>query len=167
MGCDVHFFVEKKSTQFLREKKLNSILEIDDQVHIDIWESADVIEDNPEYHEVEDPRKKTIAYPSRFYSGRNYFLFGILAGVREDRVDPITEPRGIPTDICDILKEEYSRWGSDAHTASYYTLSELINFDWDKVASKSHLSAFMETIEKMKKISENTDDVRCVFWFDN
>lgn len=35
-----------------------------------------------------------------FYSERNYTVFGVLAGVPEDDVDPISWPRGLPIDLA-------------------------------------------------------------------
>lgn len=48
-----------------------------------------------------------------FYSGRNYTVFGVLAGVREFNVKPIDWPRGLPPD----LSEEFVDFLRRLHTA--------------------------------------------------
>jgi hypothetical protein len=39
------------------------------------------------------------------YSGRNYNLFGVLAGVRNDSIPRISDPRGLPSDMSFQLTE--------------------------------------------------------------
>jgi len=149
MGCDIHFFVEKKSTQFKRNETLNVILDEQDVINNENeWELVSKDDDD-------------------FYGHRNYGLFGALADVRRTpKNGPISEPRGFPDDTSVSLKEIYKEWGWDAHTPSYFSLTELINVDWTKY-DDVHINEFMNAIEKMKKIDQNTDNVRCVFWFDN
>ena len=59
-----------------------------------------------------------------FPINRDYFLFGLLAGVRYSNCDYI-EPRGLPLDINWFTKEQYEEMGTDAHTPSWLTLAEL------------------------------------------
>jgi hypothetical protein len=66
------------------------------------------------------------------YEGRNYDLFAILAGVRRDEPKPIAEPRGLPEDVSADVKRASEEWDSDGHTHSWYSLAELLAFDWDK-----------------------------------
>ena len=56
----------------------------------------------------------------------------MLAGVR-GCYDPIDEPRGIPQDATDEYKKLAA---TEVHTHSWYTLKELLNFNWQKPASK-------------------------------
>lgn len=63
-----------------------------------------------------------------WYHGRNYLLFGLLAGVRNEHATPLSKPRGIPSDLSDGLKEEWLNWDGDGHTPSYFLLSELLKF---------------------------------------
>jgi hypothetical protein len=72
---------------------------------------------------------------------RNYRLFAMLADVRNgrgfagvdtgDRVDPISEPKGIPFDASIEWLAEVEEWGGDLHSHSYLTLEELEAYDWD------------------------------------
>jgi len=102
----------------------------------------------------------------RCYSGRNYGLFGILAGVRGEAT-PIAEPRGVPTDASEGYKKVLADWGVNAHTPSWYTLFELL-----KPKTYAKLSVSPEFQKAMlnlrKKLKEyNTKDIRIVFFFDN
>ena len=49
---------------------------------------------------------------------RDYLLFGVLAGVREEDV-PHPDPRGWPYDL-----DGRRRWNNDYHTPSWLTLAE-------------------------------------------
>lgn len=59
--------------------------------------------------------------------GRNYMLFGILAGVRNRDVLPISEPRGLPEDCSKEIRERHEEWSVDAHSTSYFLISELLD----------------------------------------
>lgn len=63
------------------------------------------------------------------YSERNYYLFTFLAGVRGNE-EPLVEPRGLPDDCSKLIRRVYERWKGDAHTPTYYYLSELMECDW-------------------------------------
>lgn len=63
------------------------------------------------------------------YDGRNYDLFSILAGVRGAE-SPLSEPRGVPEDASSEVSKAYTDWDLDAHSASWFTLKELLEFDW-------------------------------------
>jgi hypothetical protein len=77
MGCDIHLFTEIK-------KSINSQ---------DKWVNADNWRYNPYYQEGNDEGERMLNIDS-LYSGRNYELFGILAGVRDHNNDSIDDPRG-------------------------------------------------------------------------
>ena len=63
--------------------------------------------------------------------GRSYAVFGFLAGVRNySEITPISEPRGIPADASPSIKSHHERWSDDAHSASWLSTDELINFDY-------------------------------------
>lgn len=63
--------------------------------------------------------------------------------------------RGIPEDCADEIEEEHRRWGSDAHTASWITLGELLRAEQEGyfdlttkrrgVVSKAQAQHFRET----------------------
>jgi len=96
MGCDIHCFKEKKKNG--------------------VWVTADVWEDK--YAD-----GKSVPYETRF-TGRNYQLFGVLAGVRKE-TSVTVEARGMPADACSEVKHAAESWGCDGHTHSWLTLAEL------------------------------------------
>jgi len=88
MGCDIHFFVERR---------VNGV-----------WESADTW-GVPEW--AEEGTLEKVAEP--FYDGRNYNLFAMLAGVRnyDDAFVPVHTPKGLPIDVTDWVRGASERWG--------------------------------------------------------
>jgi hypothetical protein len=104
MGCDIHLYTEK----------IKSVNGVDKWVNCDHWKL------NPYFGDDEyEPELELIS----LYSGRNYTLFGVLAGVRGR--DEICPPRGLPDDVSDIVKKNSDRWDGDGHSHSYFTLDEL------------------------------------------
>jgi len=165
MGCDIHWYVERYTTDpenetvpnskaNKRDNRVNELLGESPEprwISVDTWVAEDYGDDNMHWSN----------YPS-FYSGRNYALFTKLAGVRSWTNDgAICEPRGIPDDASDAYIYVTEQWEGDGHSHSYFTLTELLEHDW------SLFSEFRETLERMKDLDENTDNVRAVFFFDN
>jgi len=104
MGCDIHLYTEK----------IKSVNGVDKWVNCDHWKLNSYFGDD-EY----EPELELIS----LYSGRNYNLFGVLAGVRGGY--EICPPRGLPSDVSDIVKKNSDRWDGDGHSHSYFTLAEL------------------------------------------
>jgi hypothetical protein len=125
MGCDIHMYLEKK---------VNGK-----------WVSADPIT------KVGDGLLD-VDHRHRVYTGRNYLLFSVLAGVRE----PIPglwqkyKVKGFPEDADPMIKKIYKRWGGDAHTASHLTLKELKEVDWNKTG----VMLSFDVTERQKEIYE-------------
>lgn len=119
MGCDIHFYVENRVSG--------------------VWQSADKWTPN-KYAGDEGEPPLSLDYKDRFYSGRNYNLFGILANVRNGRgfagintgdgFVPISEPRGLPEDVSEQVGAESDRWDVDGHSHSWLTVAELLAYDW-------------------------------------
>ncbi len=56
---------------------------------------------------------------------RNYDLFALLAGVRNyNKVQPIYEPRGFPTDADMMTVLHRRHYGDDGHTESWVSVEE-------------------------------------------
>ena len=167
MGCDIHMYMERwtssndyegpRDLSEDRDQKLNEVLE--DVPTKFRWISADKWElEDGNWH---------VPYNLEFYGGRNYYIFSILADVRNGSgVEPINYPKGIPDDASTGYLYKCDQWDSDAHSHSYFTLEELLNVDWSQYDSE-YIDEFMETLEKMKKIDEDPLNVRCCFFFDN
>ena len=105
MECDIHLFVEVNNNG--------------------VWESVDEWVTEDDYTSVE--------YEKRFYRGRNYDLFALLADVRNYHdIEPISPLKGLPNDISENVKQICDYWNSDAHSHSFFTLKDLLAFDWNK-----------------------------------
>lgn len=131
------------------------------------------------------------------FGHRNYGWFGFLANVRNYSHTPcIQEPRGLPMELAQEVKEDSDGWGGDGHSHSWLTLRELLDYDYDQVfwdrrvtkqtapncwngaalanegeGRKLPLRDFLGegffAYLKHMKILGDPDDVRVVFWFDN
>lgn len=84
MGCDIHCNLE-----YRRNSQSN-------------WYDIDLYKRNKYFgqdgDEIEEFEKV------KLYNERSYFLFGLLAGVRNHMVEPIKQPRGIPEDVSESVK---------------------------------------------------------------
>lgn len=185
MGCDIHLFIEKR---------------VDGK-----WEP--VKGGNPYFGIWADEPKES--YNGWFYNSRNYSLFAVLAGVRNNYdIKPIAEPKGLPTDISDIVKTDSDRWDCDGHSHSWLTLKELLDYDINKTITvkgmispvqyaslnqgitptswcgwtnqEDYINAewqealnnfveffWKENVPQLQALTDNPEDIRIVFWFDN
>ena len=107
------------------------------------------------------------------FDWRNYTMFAFLADVRNrGALKPICEPKGVPTDLSEEVKDKYESWYEDAHSASYLTLKELTDFDYNKKSNENYTYKemlgewFFKHLEELKLLGE-PESVRIVFWFDN
>lgn len=92
----------------------------------DEWITADVWEDGD------------VPYSKAFWDRRDYDLFAILANVRNSSgFVPVSEPRGVPDDACAEYRAVVGQWNGDGHSHSYFTLAELMAYDWTQVAEKT------------------------------
>jgi hypothetical protein len=72
-----------------------------------------------------------VPYSQRVYHNRNYRLFAMLAGERnEEDITPFAEPRGLPEDTDERIKTRIQGYGWGEERASHFTLAELLSFDW-------------------------------------
>lgn len=105
MGTDIHMFVEKQNTKTKEWELITQKGELD-------W----------------------------LYWGRNYDLFAILADVRNDKnlpgvvtgdgFTPIASPKGMPSDASEMYRQLREDWEGVGHSDSFFTVSELIAFEW-------------------------------------
>lgn len=110
MGCDIHMHVEYKSI-------------INGQNR---WVCGDYFRVNPYFEEFPDEDPFVLV---GLCDSRNYDRFATLANVRNYGNTPyIDDPRGLPADITKKVEEDAESWGDDAHSHSYFTLRELIDF---------------------------------------
>lgn len=109
------------------------------------------------------------------FTSRNYRLFGILAGVRYDHPDKISDPRGIPNDCCQSVIDDIEIWEGDSHSHSYYTLKELMNANVKECPSFDLLiraiqQRYFDVVHYRHPVGltdSALDKIRLVFWFDS
>ena len=137
MGCDIEFLVERREESGL-------------------WVHVPFDSFRREHLIGEDAAANLRR--NQWYDGRNYFLFGVLAGVRELSVPTIATPRGFPPDASEWVRyyphggkdwtpAEWSEFVADpsemvledlctseisvdSHSRSWLGLEEVIGFDW-------------------------------------
>lgn len=161
MGCDIHSFAEKRNKQTNKWEKVEDVFSLDK-------------------YDKERLKKDKGKNP---FNWRSYSMFAFLAGVRNyNHYEPLSEPKGLPDDISDEVKEEYGE-GWDYHSASFLTAKELLDFDYDKtfwngaslaeegegkvLTYRENLGEWFFThLNELKELGE-PEDVRIVFWFDN
>lgn len=121
---------------------------------------------------------------------RWYRLFGLMAGVRNTEVAPISKPKGFPEDASIVTKLIYEDEKLDAHTVSWLNHDEIIKLEdtlekWSEESEAgkwpqydlefgvlhTYLSGNSFTAhwryDDCRYLPEGIDDVRFVFWFDN
>lgn len=129
MGCDIHTHVEYQN----REGEWIC----GDLFKLNIYFSGNCPYESDPYSCVE------------ICGSRNYSLFSVLANVRNyDDIPYISDPKGIPDDVCAIVEKDYKSWGEDAHSASFFTLKELL--DWNKIIEPVKYAGFVSPDDAKK-----------------
>ena len=131
MGCDIHMYVEYKTSINGEMKWLNG----------DYWKLN-------KYHADEGEKKFELV---ELCGDRDYTLFGMLADVRRHDNEPISQPKGLPRDISETVSGENYEWGSDGHSHSYIDLAELKKY-MSKVPTIKYSG--MISPEQSKKLDE-------------
>jgi hypothetical protein len=130
------------------------------------------ISDDPNFPYWKDESKFPYPYTDQPYNGRNYSLFGALAGVRDDSMELIADmDRGLPDDVSDELCDMFDEWGMDAHSANYLYLDEILESSYYKMLDSDldELGVtyfFRDVVDALLDLGDSKD-VRLVFWFDN
>lgn len=134
MGCDIHCFAEKFEGGAWHQ--LTGF-------------TNDFYKEGHEYFG--DERFK---YSPEPITGRNYWLFALLANVRNgwgvagsdrgDAIEPIAMPKGFPKDACDAVALKREEWGCDGHSDSYLTIAEIEAYEWDKHINQRGVVSFEE-----------------------
>ena len=170
MGCDIHSYAERRKDKTKKWEIVKDHFTLDDF-------------DKDWY------KKEKGDCP---FDWRNYGMFGFFADVRNySRCETLSELKGIPDNATIEVKKEYEDWDSDAHSASFLTLKELLDFDYDKefwnrrimrngngaalaeegegemVTYRDFLgNSYFQHLKELKQLG-SLDNVRIVFWFDN
>lgn len=175
MGCDIHSYAEKRNKNTGKWEKVTGQFSLDSY-----------------YKKLYKKEKGDSPF-----NWRSYSMFAFLAGVRNyDYCEPISEPKDFPNDASPEVTESYEKWFGDAHSTSWLTAKELLNFNYDKKfwnrrvtkqLSENHWTGagiaeegegvtltyrenlgedFFVHLKELEEIG-NPEDVRIVFWFDN
>jgi hypothetical protein len=141
MGCDIHCYAEIKNSRGKYEKVANKFINA-------YYDPDSKFEWNKE------------KYTDEPICLRNYELFAILADVRNgygfagcdtgDGFNIISEPKGIPSDVSNEIREKSDSLDCDGHSHSYLTVDEILNFDWNQTST---LRGFVN-LEQYKKYKE-------------
>jgi hypothetical protein len=68
------------------------------------------------------------------FDWQSYSMFGFLAGVRNYSLcEPISQPKGLPDDVSEDIRRKAEHWIADAYSHSWFTLQELLAFNYEKV----------------------------------
>lgn len=156
MGTDIHVYIEQKINKN-DNPLMTEWISIDEWIHAPYFEGMRVRE--------------------HFWTDRNYLLFAILADERNEyNIHPISLPKGLPDDISPEVKNQSDKENDDAHTRSWLTLKELLEYDWQQKIEDDNNEIFplealdipfvYEFIPRLSKIDE-PENVRMIFWFDN
>lgn len=151
MGCDIYLYVE----HYNKESKL--------------WENLFLYKKSSEGEFL----------PVDIYDGRDYELFGLLAGVRS-MIAPFVFPRGVPDDMSCEVSKAYGD-GQYYHTPTWYDWCELQAYERifdneyddedDTISLCERLNGFMNDIEKVLNAYDiyypKPGDIRIVMWFDS
>jgi len=91
-----------------------------------------------------DDRWQEVRTEREPFGGRNYNLFGFLAGVRDySTVRPIVAPRGTPSDASANVREQLE----DCHCCSWLSVAELSTFDYDqRVPGEGEMTTFRDIL---------------------
>lgn len=136
MGCDIHTRAEVLTPRRKYDSAQQKAVDLDP-----IWKMVkDQVFDDPYFSPNQQISRYNMPHTNEPYNGRNYQLFAKLADVRNGSgfagvethrpIEPIAEPRGVPEDASKGWRKYVDGWGSDLHSASYFTLTELLAVDW-------------------------------------
>jgi len=97
--------------------------------------------------------------------GRDYELFGLLAGVRGAEFDPIADPRGAPTDESADSELYFAggNCGGNWHDRSFLYADEILQRTNRR--ERSALKRILEVLRKYK--GQSPARLRIVFGFDS
>lgn len=131
------------------------------------------VSDDPNFNWWNDTSKLPDPRTDQPYVGRNYRLFGALAGVRDYNMEIISDfAKGLPVDVSTEVCGISDSWDIDGHSHSYLTVKELIDSKYYKMSKKELDDIgmgdffFKQVVNTLLSMG-NPEDVRIVFWFDN
>ena len=162
------------SEAFKIVKKYYQGYEASDKLEEKIYKDIEKrVSDDPNFNCWNDTSKLPDPRTDKPYVGRNYRLFGALAGVRDYNMEIISDfAKGLPVDVSTEVCGISDSWDVDGHTHSYLTVKELIDSKYYKMSQKELDDIgmgdyFFKYVVNTLLSMGNPEDVRIVFWFDN
>lgn len=105
------------------------------------------------YDELEERRPSYI----NVLGTRNYWLFGLLADVRNGMgFTPLFPHRGVPDD-ADTKTKKMIEDDGDLHSLTYFTLQELIDIPWDQPCVEMDIAVFADEYSHWKETGDLPD----------
>jgi hypothetical protein len=108
---------------------------------------------------------------------RWYKLFGKIAGVRDEDVEPIAPLRGVPPDINIVTMLDAIIWGTNAHHHTWLTRDELtavIRWHEEQLGKDGYMAQHCEWgylygnyYGHSESHPSEIEDIRLICWFDN
>lgn len=143
MGCDAHPFVEIKGVRSDKWRYKESKRGWWRKRELHGWS----------YEELEKHRPSYI----NFFGTRNYWLFGLIADVRNGMgFTPLFPSRGIPDD-ADTKTKKMIEDDSDLHSVTYFTLQELMDIPWDAPCVEMPIPVFSDEYVEWKETGKLPD----------
>lgn len=115
-------------------------------------------------------KEQTVNLENSIYRSifRNEELFCILGLNHLENISPISKAKGLPHDVCSEIKLQYN---NDAYNASWLTLKEITDFNWesntfimDRTVNKDIAERFYATGEVPESYANNAKDVVKLKW---
>lgn len=160
MGCDIWLFAEKRTDNGWELMP----------APLDGYSHAAEIEAREDGHPYDCPhpyRDDVNEWPPTslmrpWFEDRYYYLFGLLAGVRSHDLEPIDDPRGIPSNASPEYRAEAE--SANGHSASYFTVREVRDHMATETIDLSFLHRFCTFLDELETYGA-PDDIRIVFFF--
>ena len=148
MGCDIHIYPErhdgskwvpaepfKLAKSWWYEQILDAMeFEYDSVEYRDAEAKFEALSEDDAIKEYGD---NPLAYWDNPFDNehgrRNYNFFTVLANVRSsysEVLTPISKCKGLPNDLSVRIADRAESEAEDAHSHSWYTLKELLDYDW-------------------------------------
>lgn len=136
MGCDIHLFLEwriktRDDAAYRKALRDGDISGVSKWVEIDAGTEGEIQNYGQRYWV--DPVSSKVT-PAMVEDGRNYNLFGIVAGVRNGGDPPLILPgiqhHEIPPDsVVEELQNEFTKPNGAAHNFRWFTVKQLLDYD--------------------------------------
>lgn len=153
MGCDIHITVESRARGATGGWEAGG------------WEAVAVPKRMMREYELACMRDRPGFRADWLH--RNYMLFSMLAGVRNDfGVKPIAQPRGWPDDATEEAEFNRKDYGVDGHSHSWLSLGEIMAYEPSDEVRDRCGRWFHEVLPELFRISKDGTEVRIVFFFD-